>query len=184
MQYHEWSGLCVLALLLFRLLWGFAGGTHARFAAFLRGPREALAYAVALLRARPRFFAGHNPLGGWMVAALLVCLLVQTGTGLFANDDIMIEGPLAKHVSKGTSDLLTEVHGGNFVLLAALVTLHVAAALFYLLVKRDNLIRPMFTGLKQPPQGEHVPPATGGSPLLAAVLLALCASAVWLLVNS
>jgi cytochrome b len=184
MQYHEWSGFTILALVVFRVAWGFAGGTHARFVDFLRGPRAVLAYAGALLRGEPRFFAGHNPLGGWMVVALLACLLVQTGTGLFANDDIMIEGPLAKHLSKETSDLLTGIHHANFAVLATLVSLHVAAALYYLLVKRDNLIRPMFTGRKQPPQGADAPPATRGSTLLAAALLAVCAGGVWLLVNA
>jgi cytochrome b len=184
MQYHEWSGFTILALVSFRVLWGFVGGTHARFAAFLRGPHAVLSYAGALLRGKPRFFAGHNPLGGWMVVALLLCLLVQTGTGLFANDDVMLEGPLAKHVSKGTSDLLTGIHHVNFAVLATLVSLHVAAALYYLLVKRDNLIRPMFTGRKHPPDGEDMPPPKGGSALLAAVLLGVCAGGVWLLVSS
>jgi cytochrome b len=183
MQYHEWSGFTILTLVLFRLLWGFVGGTHARFVDFLRGPRAVLKYAGALLRGKPRFIAGHNPVGGWMVLALLLCLLVQTGTGLLANDDIMLEGPLAKHVSKETSDLLTAVHHGNFAVLATLVGLHVAAAFYYLVVKRENLIRPMFSGRKQPPQDADVPPATGGSTLLAALLLAVCAGGVWLLVS-
>jgi cytochrome b len=182
MQYHEWSGFTILTLVLFRLLWGFLGGTHARFGDFVRGPRAVIAYAAALRRDSPRYFAGHNPLGGWMVIALIVCLLVQTGTGLFANDDVMLEGPLAKHVSKGTSDLLSEVHEANFVVLATLITLHVAAALYYLLAKRENLIRPMLTGRKLPPAGVTPPPARGGSLALAALLLALCAGGVWLVV--
>jgi cytochrome b len=184
MEYHEWSGFAILTLVLFRLLWGFLGGTHARFGDFVRGPRAVIAYAASLRRAAaPRFFAGHNPVGGWMVIALIVCLLVQTGTGLFANDDVMLEGPLAKHVSKQTSDLLSEIHEANFAVLATLIALHVAAALFYLLAKGDNLIRPMFTGRKRPPSGETVLPARGGSLLLAAVVLSACAGVVWLIVG-
>jgi cytochrome b len=184
MEYHEWSGCAILTLVLFRLLWGFVGGTHARFGDFVRGPRAVIAYAAALRRGVPRFFAGHNPLGGWMVIALIVCLLVQAATGLFANDDVMLEGPLAKHVTKQTSDLLSEIHEANFAVLATLITLHVAAALFYLLAKHDNLIRPMFTGRKRPPDSETVPAARGGSLALAALLLALCACGVWVLVNA
>jgi hypothetical protein len=91
---------------------------------------------------------------------------------------------LAKHVSKHTSDLLSEIHEANFVVLATLIVLHVAAALFYLLAKRENLIRPMFSGRKQPPAGEPLLPAREGSLALAAVLLALCAGGVWLMVHA
>jgi cytochrome b len=89
MQIHQWSGMTLLTLVLFRLLWGVLGSTRARFADFVRGPRAVFAYARELLRGRAPFTAGHNPLGGWMVLALLASLLMQAGTGLFANDDIM-----------------------------------------------------------------------------------------------
>ena len=183
MVWHERSGLTVLALVLFRLLWGFAGATHARFASFVRGPRAALAYAAALLRGETPFFPGHNPLGGWMVLLLLASLLVQAGTGLFANDDIMIEGPFARYVSKETSDLLTAVHHYNFSVLATLIALHVAAALFYLFVRRENLILPMITGRKQLPAGQPIETPRGGALWLAAALLAACAAAVYLAVS-
>jgi len=108
---------------------------------------------------------------------------VQAGTGLFANDDIMIEGPLAARVSKETSDLLTQVHEINFNVLLVLVALHVLAALFYLLVKRDNLILPMITGNREVEEANGAAPAKGGSIWLAAALLGLSAGAVWLLVS-
>lgn len=179
MQYHEWSGLTILTLVLFRVLWGFAGSTHARFSDFVRGPRAALDYARTLMRGRPPFHAGHNPLGGWMILLLLASLLVQAGTGTFANDDIMIEGPLAKHVSKEASDLLTRIHHINFNVLAALVTVHVGAALFYLWGKRENLILPLITGRKQAPAGAPLQDRRGGPVWLALVLLAACAGVVW-----
>ena len=165
------------------MLWGFAGSTYARFTAFVSGPSTALSYVRTLMRGGPAFHAGHNPLGGWMIVLLLVSLLVQAGTGLFANDDIMIEGPLAKHVSKDASDLLTRVHHFNFNVLAALVVVHVSAALFYLGVKRDNLILPMFTGSKQVPQESPAPDRRGGPLWLAAVLLAASAGAVWVVIR-
>lgn len=179
MQYHEWSGLTILTLVLFRVLWGFAGSTYARFGGFLRGPRSALEYARTLLRGRPAFHAGHNPLGGWMILLLLTSLLVQAGTGMFANDDVMIEGPLVKHVSKETSDLLTRIHHFNFNVLLALVTLHVGAALYYLRAKRENLILPLFTGSKQVPEGVPAQDRRGGPVWLALVLLAASAGMVW-----
>jgi len=183
MQIHEWSGFTILTLVLFRLSWGALGSTHARFKAFVRGPRAVWDYATSLLRGRPAFHAGHNPLGGWMIVALLGSLLVQTGTGLFANDDIMTEGPLAKHVSKEISDLLSKIHEANAKLLLALIFVHVAAALYYLVAKRDNLIASMVTGTKPIPEGEDVPAARGGPVWLAVLLLGLCACVVYALIH-
>jgi len=183
MQIHELSGFTILGLVLFRVLWGVFGGTHARFIDFVHHPRQAMSYARSLLQGRAPFYAGHNPLGGWMVVALLVCLLVQAGTGLFANDDIMTEGPLYKWVSKQTSDTLSSIHSANFYVLAALMALHIAAALYYLMGKGQNLIASLFTGRKQLPEGQDAPEAREGSLWLALLLLALCASAVYLLVR-
>jgi cytochrome b len=183
MQYHEWSGIAILVLVLFRAVWGFAGSTYARFADFLRGPGPALRYARTLLRGSPAFYAGHNPLGGWMVALLLETLLLQAGTGLFANDDVMLEGPLAAHVSKETSDLLTRIHHINFYVLLALVSVHVTAALLYLRMKRENLILPLVTGVKRVSQATPAQDRRGGPLWLAAALLAACAAAVWALLR-
>lgn len=184
MQIHQWSGMSILTLVLFRLLWGFCGSTRARFADFVRGPRAALGYGRALLRGGAPFSPGHNPLGGWMVLALLASLLVQAGTGLFANDDIMLEGPLAKHIAKETSDGLTGIHHLNVVVLLVLIGLHIAAALFYLMVKRENLILPMLSGTKCVGPGREFEPTRGGALWLAALLLAGCAATVAWLVNA
>jgi cytochrome b len=100
MDYHVWGGYAVLALVLFRLIWGVMGSETARFGAFVRGPGAALAYVKALLRGETPLYLGHNPMGGWSIVAMLILLLVQAGTGLFANDDILIEGPLYSWVSK------------------------------------------------------------------------------------
>ncbi len=150
---------------------------------FVRHPGQAIAYARSLRRGRPTFYAGHNPLGGWMIVALLTCLLVQVGTGLFANDDIMTEGPLYDWVSKQTSDTLSEIHETNFYVLAVLIALHVCAALYYLWGKRENLILPLFTGRKQLPEAQDAPEVRGGPLWLALLLLVLCAGGVYLLVR-
>lgn len=184
MQIHQWSGMSILTLVLFRVAWGFVGSTRARFSDFVRGPRAAFAYLRSLLRGAAAFYPGHNPLGGWMVLVLLASLLLQAGTGLFANDDIMIEGPLARHISKETSDWLTGIHHLNFAVLLVLIAVHVAAALFYLLVKRDNLVLPLITGRKPMTEGRRFDPPRGGPLWLAALLLALCAGAVWALVRA
>lgn len=145
MDWHRYSGYALLGLLIFRIYWGFAGSSSARFAQFLRGPSTLLAYVR-----RPRGAhrdAGHNPLGGWSVAAMLTLMLSQALIGLFVSDvDGLESGPLSHLVSFGTSRTLAEVHEIGFNVLLTLAAFHVAAILFYLLVKRENLVRAMLTG--------------------------------------
>lgn len=170
MQYHEWSGVAVLVLLLFRLIWGFVGGAQARFSVFVTGPRKVFDYARSFFRADAKHYLGHNPMGGWSIIAMLVTLSIQAGTGLFANDDILTEGPLFEWVSKDTSDWLTRIHHINQNVLVALVALHIGAILFYLVVKRENLVAPMITGFKH--WHEAVDPARATGSLTRAFFLA------------
>jgi cytochrome b len=181
MQYHEWSGVTILALLLFRLVWGFAGSRESRFVTFVRGPAAVIRYAASLPRRDSPTYPGHNPLAGWAILALLSTLAVQATTGLFANDDIVTEGPLFDWVSKATSDWLTRVHQLNQNVIIALAGIHVLAVLFYFFYKRQNLVLPMITGVK-PWRGSDVEPA-GGRLWAAALLAALSALAVYLLVR-
>lgn len=180
MVWHLRIGYAVLGLLVFRLLWGLWGGRHARFRAFVRGPRAVWRYGLALLRRRPEHHVGHNPLGGWMVLLLLALLGVQAGSGLFATDDIMTSGPLRGQVSRATAKLLTRVHHFNFNLLLAASAVHVLAVAGYWLVLRENLVWPMITGRKrlEPPVGAAPVPAWR-----AAVSAALAAGLVWWLVR-
>ena len=149
MVWHQRAGLTVLTLVLFRIGWGLWGSTTARFSHFLRGPRAAFAHARAFAGNRLRPEPGHNPLGAYAVVAFLLLLLVQTGTGLFANDDLFIEGPLYPLVSKDTSDRLTGIHYLNFNFVLALIALHVTVIFLYWLLRKDNLIKPMITGYKR-----------------------------------
>lgn len=182
MQYHLWSGFAVLTLLLFRLLWGFIGSDTARFKQFLRGPAAVRAYARTLLERNAKSGAGHNPLGGWMTASLLLTLLVQAGTGLFANDDIATEGPLYKFISKDLSDQLSSVHEVAFNVLMTLVVIHIAAIVFYRVYKRDNLLRPMLTGTKDLPESVTPPRMRPG--WLALPVIMVAAGVVYWLVAS
>jgi cytochrome b len=180
MRYHKLSGYCILGLIVFRLAWGFTGGQHARFSSFVRGPGAVLQYARNLLHDDAPGYIGHNPMGGWSVLAMLASLLVQAATGLFANDDIMTEGPLYPWVSKATSDLLTQIHLFNQGLILTLVAVHVMAIIFYLIVKHENLILPMVTGRKSwPGEGQ-----ASANRLARALLIAgLSAAGVYLLVR-
>lgn len=183
MRVHLWSGLTLLALLIFRLVWGVIGSTTARFRNFLHPPRTVLAYLRSLAGANKALFAGHNPAGGLMVVGLIAVLLLQAVTGLFSNDGLRFHGPLALLVSEETSTGITGLHGTIFNLILVLVWLHVVAVGFYLFVKGDNLIFPMLTGKKKRahvPEGWSIKPA---HPLMALLVLMAAAGLVfWLTV--
>ena len=181
MDWHKRCGYAVLALLLFRLVWGVLGSTTARFAHFVTAPRTVLTYLAAMRKHEPVPHIGHNPAGGWMVLALLGMVLFISGSGLFANDDMMSEGPLAHHVSERFSDLATALHENGFYFLLALVGLHLTAIAFYLLVKKENLVLPMLTGIKHLPQGSNAPALHTQKVWLALLILGCTSGAVWAL---
>lgn len=184
MDWHVRAGETMLTLVLFRILWGFFGSRHARFSSFIRAPGTVIAYTRSLQRPAHPQFAGHNPLGGWMVLLLLCTLLVQASLGLFSNDDIATEGPLVRFISKDLSDAISSLHSRNAWVVIALATVHIGAALFYLIRFKENLIQPMIDGVKH--VAGTLPDAANGnaSPVKALALFALCALAVWLLVTA
>ena len=182
MPYHERCGEVILALLIFRVAWGFIGSSPSRFRTFLAGPATVLRYALTLFRREPDHHLSHNPLGGWSVMAMLLTMLIQAATGLFANDDIATTGPLYKWVSKAASDRLTSIHHLNHDVVIIIVAVHVAAVLFHLIYKKENLILPMITGIKQR-EGDFAE-ATAQQPLwLAGLVGAAAAAAVYFLVK-
>ncbi|MBU0653679.1 MAG: cytochrome b/b6 domain-containing protein [Gammaproteobacteria bacterium] len=157
MVWHERSGMFLLALVLFRIIWGFIGSDTARFAHFLASPMHALKHLRGLASKEPAFHVGHNPLGAWMVVTLLATLLVQGATGLFATDDIMTEGPLIGLVSGNTAELLTSIHHLAFNILLLLVIVHVSVVMFYRFYKRTNLVKAMVLGQADWPAGQPQP---------------------------
>ncbi|GIZ52956.1 cytochrome b/b6 domain-containing protein [Noviherbaspirillum aridicola] len=180
MEWHFRAGYAVLALLLFRVLWGFVGSRYARFASFVYGPSSIVGY----LRGRGRHDVGHNPLGALSVFALLGVLLMQAAGGMFANDDIASEGPLAKFISKEVSDQITWLHTEvGALLIYVLVGLHVLAILYYRIVRRRNLVRAMITGDQEVDAEAPAANDSWGMRLLAALLLAASAGFVWYLVT-
>ena len=176
---HELSGYTMLALLLFRLAWGFVGSETSRFGQFLRNPLEGLRHLRHFGRRELDDQVGHNAAGGWMVLVLLVTLGVQAVTGLFTFDDVP-EGPLGATVSETTAYWLTSVHRANFNVILVLVVLHVLAVAAYAVVKRQNLVRPMITGRKRLLGTTRQPRMASSRLALLLVLLAGCV--VWLAV--
>jgi cytochrome b len=146
-ELHMWSGLAVLSLLIFRILWGFFGSSTARFATFVRGPAAVSDY----LRAPREWNAlGHTPLGALSVIALLALLLLQVALGLIISDeDGVYSGPLSRLVSFETSEAARSWHEILFNGLLALIVLHVAAVIIYRLVWGKKLTSAMVTGRTQ-----------------------------------
>ena len=182
LEWHMRSGYAILALLLFRIAWGLAGSSTARFAAFIAGPRRAWAYGRELLAHRRSLPFGHNPLGGWMVLLLLAVFLVQATSGLFVDDEIATQGPLAVKVSDAWVARMSALHAWNGWVVAGVSLLHVVAIAVYRFAFHAKLVAAMVSGwrsIEDDDPRESIRPA----PLaLALVILALAAALVYALV--
>ena len=149
--WHRWIGYTLLSALLFRIYWGVFGSRTARFSSFLRGPGAVLAYVRRLASGTATTEqVGHNPAGGWSVAAMLSLLLVQAATGLFSVDDYGIEsGPLATYVSFETGRLVAGIHASVFDAIVVVVAIHIVAVLGYWAFRKENLIGAMISGVRR-----------------------------------
>ncbi|MBR0683194.1 hydrogenase [Roseomonas eburnea] len=180
-EWHMLSGCLALALVLFRIAWGFLGSETARFARFLAGPRAVLHHAAALLRGEDEARPGHNPAGGWMVVLLLALLLAQGVTGLFADDAELYRGPFADWIGYDASQRVSGWHARIFDLLLIAVALHVAAVATYRIAFGRRLVGAMVTGSAQFPADSaaaRTPPRMGNRVLAALLLGAAAAMAV------
>ena len=177
MTWHMRFGFAVLSLLLFRIVWGLIGGHWSRFASFIYAPGTVLAYLKGAGKAEHS--VGHNPLGAASVFAMLLFLLAQVGSGLVSDDDIATSGPLSKFVSNAIVSSATSYHKnvGKYVLLV-LVVLHIAAIVFYLMKKKENLVAPMIHGDKTLAQPLPASRDDARSRILAAFVFAACAGLV------
>jgi cytochrome b len=181
MEWHLRSGYTVLTLLIFRIAWGFAGSTTSRFSHFVRGPGAGMAYARKLLVERRSAAFGHNPLGGWMVVVMLAAFLVQAVSGLFSDDEIATQGPLAAKVSDAMVSRMSALHSYNEWVLVALVTLHLVAIATYVFALRSPLVGAMVRGWKAADDGAP-PEYRAAAAWRAVLLLALAAAFVYALV--
>lgn len=184
MDWHFWSGLTIVGLLVFRIYWGFAGPETARFSRFVKGPGAVLAYAGKLFRTDYRAAFGHNPLGALSVVAILLALIAQVGLGLFASDtDGLYSGPLSAYVDYEVSKDAGDLHEDAFNILLILIGLHIAAIVFYLVVKRINLISPMLTGRRKAENVEGPPSGIAPVPVWRFLIgVALAVIVVFLIV--
>jgi cytochrome b len=182
LEWHMRLGYAIFTLLAFRFLWGLCGGRWSRFASFAYAPGTLWRYLRGASRPEEHHDVGHSPLGALSVFGLLAILAVQVGTGLFADDEIATTGPLNRFVASSTGLALTAWHKGwGQALIITLVVLHVAAIVFYLVAKKRNLVRPMWSGDKALAGDVPASADGGGARLLALVLVALCGAGVaWL----
>ena len=182
MVWHFRFGYAVLALLLFRLVWGLVGGRWSRFSSFIYGPTSLINYLKG--HGKPEHLVGHSPTGALSVFALLAVLLAQVGSGLISDDEIASAGPLTGFVSSATVSVATNYHQniGRWLVLA-LVILHILAVLFYLWKKKENLTGSMWHGDKNLASALPASRDDKRSRLFAAAVLALCAVLVAWLVN-
>jgi cytochrome b len=174
MDWHGRIGIAIIGLVAFRLVWGFVGGSYARFSTFFPTPASVFAY----LRGQwPG--VGHNPLGAFSVFALLILLIAQFSTGLFANDDAAFSGPLAVLVGDDLSHRLTRIHKFTINLLYAMIALHIGAIGYYASVKKDNLVKAMVTGWKDLAPGQAGESATSATVVALVIALTIAFAAMY-----
>ena len=166
-EVHRWNGYTLLVLVLFRILWGFFGSVHSRFADFVRSPLAVWRY----WRGREPATPGHNPAGGWSILAMLGLVLAQALTGLFNSDGLLFDGPLYHALDHRTTDVLGEIHAQLYWFILGFAGLHVTAIAWYRWVRGERLLAAMLNGGSV---GAQAP-----APLSrAALLLALCVGAL------
>jgi cytochrome b len=184
-KYHLWFGYLVVVLAGFRILWGIVGTRHARFTQFLRGPRATWQYLSAFVGGSTPYTPGHNPLGAWMVVFLLITLLAQGITGLFANDEIFNTGPLYGYISDALSLRLTSWHRRLFDWILIAVALHVLAVIGHRVFAGHDLIGPMISGNKPAPLvAEHEAISSSRLWLALVLLIGLVVMVSWFVVQA
>ena len=178
MEWHFRLGHLVLALLVFRIVWGLVGGRWSRFASFLYSPPRVLRYLRGEGQASDS--VGHSPLGALSVFGLLAVLAAQVASGLLSDDEIAFAGPLTRFVSNAIVGQATTYHKeiGQY-LVIGLVALHLLAIAFYVFVKRQRLVMPMVQGDKLLDAPAAASRDDAISRVGAAVVLAICAALAW-----
>ncbi len=181
MTWHAWAGDALLALLLFRVAWGFFGSETARFSRLVASPRAVAEHLRFVLLREPDRQVGHNPAGGWMVLLLMLLLFVETLSGIYVANDIADVGPLTELVPAPAANAIDAAHAVGWDVLFWAIVLHLLAIAGYAVAKGQNLVRPMITGTKVLPQAVPAPRLSGLA--RAAVLFSASAAAAALIAN-
>lgn len=142
---HERSGLAVMGLILFRVIWGGIGSQTARFTTFVKSPAAVLASARHLVIGQTDNQSGHSALGGYATLLLLMVCLVMAVTGSFSTDDILYDGPFA-HLAPDYVNTASRIHHLTERILFAVIAMHVLALFIYFWRLKKNLMPAMITG--------------------------------------
>ena len=149
---HVWLAYALVALLLFRIVWGFAGSRYARFKSFIFSPQETLLYVRSLRGGTPAHYYGHNPAGALMVFALLALLAAIFTSGLLTLGTVDFEGPLwflANRVGDDSAYFFRHSHHWLVNSILVLIPLHLLGVVQGSIQHRENLLRAMVTGMKR-----------------------------------
>jgi cytochrome b len=186
MEIHLWSGLTILTILIFRIFWGFIGSETSRFSIMLNTSLNVYEYIKGLPRNNASFYIGHNPAGAIFVFLIIAALLIQASTGLFSQDDSFFPttGPLAGFISDDYSNSITKFHKlwWEYVI-SVMIIVHLLANIFYIIIKKQNLIPAMFTGKRLVPQNYEVKEFKFKSNKLATILLIFALGLVIIISN-
>jgi cytochrome b len=176
MEWHRWSGYTLLGLVIFRIYWGFAGSSTAKFREFVRGPRAVAGYLKGGWSTQP----GHTPIGALSVVALLALLAAQVMLGLFAVDVDGIEsGPLSTYVSFEAGRAAAGWHETVFNVLLGFIALHIVAVIYYVFFRKQALVAAMVHGMRAYPDPQ--PPSMRSASVLRLLLgVVLAAGLTWM----
>jgi len=182
-ELHMQLGYFILGLVIFRLIWGFAGTKHSRFSEFFPTPSKIINYLRESETDHQIKYAGHNPLGSLMVFLMILLIVLQAVSGLFINDDIFSSGPYYGILSAEMEKTMTFIHHNTFNVMIGAIVMHVLAIVYYRLKMKTDLVTPMITGKKSEYEIDSND-AISHSRLLAAIVIAIAVAAFvyWLVV--
>jgi cytochrome b len=176
---HVFSGYLMLALICFRVVWGFAGSRYARFRSFLFRPRAVAAYLADLLAARASRHLGHNPAGGWAVLAMLALGMLVCVSGVVVLGAEESQGVLNGFAEHPLGTMARELHESLSWLMLALVLAHLGGVVIESRAHRENLSKAMLTGRKVGGPRDGI--ASSHRLVAIAMLVFVAAGAAWFL---
>ena len=177
MGVHIWVGYGLVALMIFRLVWGVCGSEYSRVASFIYPPRDTFEHVRGLMLLRPPHYVGHNPTGALMVFALAGVLTTLVVTGLLVLGGEEKQGPLAAVIGYSMASAAKQIHHWLTLLLLVMIAAHIAGVVTESVLTHDNLVRAIITGWKRLPPAAPVPTPRAARPVLAVALFVVVAGA-------
>lgn len=171
LKLHILAGTVAAALVLARIVWGFAGGRFARFEGFVEGPLKTLHHIAELRDNRAPRHVGHNPAGGWMILLLIAAILLLALTGTIALGGIFKTGPLGFAISYDLGNRINGLHNWLAWGLLGLIAFHIAGAIYESLRTRENLPLAMISGRKRVGENDILPPRRDAHPRTAGLII-------------